>query len=85
MQALKKASSGVYCGPLRLLAVENAERLNKEGLACDLVTGQERTRVEGAKHVSCTVEMASVTEPVEVAVIDEIQACISMRKPCYFT
>jgi coenzyme F420-reducing hydrogenase delta subunit len=73
MQALKNARSGVYCGPLRLLAVENAERLNAEGIPCDLVTGQESTLVEGAKHVSCTVEMTSLTEPVDVAVIDEIQ------------
>lgn len=74
LQALKAAPSGVYCGPLRLLALEVFERLNKEQLPCDLVTGQERTEVPNAKHVSCTVEMASTAQLVDVAVIDEIQA-----------
>lgn len=48
-----------------------------QGVPCDLVTGEERQTVdpEGkqASHVSCTVEMCSVTTPYEVAVIDEIQ------------
>jgi ATP-dependent RNA helicase SUPV3L1/SUV3 len=63
----------VYCGPLRLLAVEVTERLNQEGLPCSLVTGQERINVAGARHVACTVEMASTTNLLDVAVIDEIQ------------
>jgi hypothetical protein len=33
--------SGVYCGPLRLLACEVSDRMNAEGLPCRLVTGQE--------------------------------------------
>ena len=50
-----------------------SDRLNADGLDCDLVTGQERVEVPGAQHVACTVEMASTTNVVEVAVIDEIQ------------
>lgn len=39
LQALMKASCGLYCGPLRLLAVEVYERLNDEGVPCNLLTG----------------------------------------------
>jgi ATP-dependent RNA helicase SUPV3L1/SUV3 len=38
---------------------------------CDLLTGQERTPVAGAKHVSCTVEMADVHRVRDIAVVDE--------------
>ena len=75
VQRLKRADSGVYCSPLRLLAWEVAEGLNADpeglGLTCDLVTGQERKVIEGSRHVACTVEMADVRKPIDVAVIDE--------------
>ena len=63
----------MYCGPLRLLAREVAQRLNKINVPCNLITGQERDEVEGAKHTSVTVEMAEVTTEYQCAVIDEIQ------------
>ena len=63
----------MYCGPLRLLAREVAQRLNKINVPCNLITGQERDEVEGAKHTSVTVEMADVTTEYQCAVIDEIQ------------
>ena len=68
-------SAGIYCGPLRLLAWEVAKRLNKAKVPCDLITGQEREEVDGAKHKAVTVEMADVTSDYQCAVIDEIQAC----------
>jgi len=75
VQKLKRAESGAYCSPLRLLAWEVAEGLNADpegrGLTCNLVTGQERKVVAGSRHVACTVEMADVRRPVDVAVIDE--------------
>ena len=70
---LRGARSGVYGGPLRLLAVEVHDRLSADGVACGLLTGQERRLVEGASHLACTVEMCSTETPVEVAVLDEIQ------------
>lgn len=78
-QALKAAKSGMYCGPLRLLAVEVYERLNQDGCHCNLVTGQERAEVPGATHSACTVEMASTANIVDVAVIDEIQVLPPLR------
>jgi hypothetical protein len=71
--ALKSAARGVYCGPLRLLAMEVYETLNSEGVRCSLVTGQEVLRVPGAGHVACTVEMAALHAHSDVAVLDEIQ------------
>uniref|UniRef100_A0A4W5K8D9 RNA helicase n=1 Tax=Hucho hucho TaxID=62062 RepID=A0A4W5K8D9_9TELE len=77
IQRYLAAKSGVYCGPLKLLAHEIFEKSNTAGVPCDLVTGEERTFVDAekrqAEHVACTIEMCSVTTPYEVAVIDEIQ------------
>ncbi|OQU91003.1 hypothetical protein SORBI_3001G092200 [Sorghum bicolor] len=73
LKRLEASSSGVYCGPLRLLAREIAQRLNKVNVPCNLITGQERDEIEGAKHSSVTVEMADVTTDYQCAVIDEIQ------------
>ncbi|XP_019763255.2 ATP-dependent RNA helicase SUV3 homolog, mitochondrial-like isoform X2 [Dendroctonus ponderosae] len=71
------AKSGVYCGPLKLLASEVFNKCNGRGTPCDLVTGEERKFADPLQnpsaHVACTVEMTSVTNPYEVAVIDEIQ------------
>jgi len=79
MEALAEADSGVYLAPLRLLALENYERLTNvrredgEPLAVSLVTGEERRLAENATHVASTVEMLDTRTPVQVAVIDEIQ------------
>lgn len=73
LKQLESSSSGVYCGPLRLLAWEIAKRLNKSNVPCDLITGQEREEVEGARHKSVTVEMADVSSDYDCAIIDEIQ------------
>ncbi|MED6273836.1 ATP-dependent RNA helicase supv3l1, mitochondrial [Characodon lateralis] len=77
IQRYLAAKSGVYCGPLKLLAHEIFEKSNSAGIPCDLVTGEERIFVDpegrAAGHVACTIEMCSVNTPYEVAVIDEIQ------------
>uniref|UniRef100_A0A8C1PE05 RNA helicase n=1 Tax=Cyprinus carpio TaxID=7962 RepID=A0A8C1PE05_CYPCA len=77
IQRFLAAKSGVYCGPLKLLAHEIYEKSNDAGVPCDLVTGEERIFVdqEGrtSGHIASTIEMCSVTTPYEVAVIDEIQ------------
>ena len=77
LERFTTAKSGVYCGPLKMLAVEVHAKTNKRGTDCDLVTGEERrlAREDGeqASHVACTVEMTNLAQPYEVAVIDEIQ------------
>jgi ATP-dependent RNA helicase SUPV3L1/SUV3 len=78
MEALMNAPSGVYLAPLRLLALENFERMQAarphgKELKVSLVTGEERRIAEGGTHVASTVEMLDSRTAVEVAVIDEIQ------------
>ena len=75
LQRLEQAKSGIYAGPLRLLAHEVYTRLNAKGIPCSLVTGEERRIPEGVESYmsSCTVEMVPLNKTVDVAVIDEIQ------------
>eukprot|EP00698_Gefionella_okellyi_P019459 TRINITY_DN5966_c0_g1_i1.p1 TRINITY_DN5966_c0_g1~~TRINITY_DN5966_c0_g1_i1.p1 ORF type:complete len:432 (+),score=46.89 TRINITY_DN5966_c0_g1_i1:64-1359(+) len=73
LQRLKTAETGVYCGPLRLLALEVYDKLNGEGVGCHLRTGEERRERPGAKHISSTIEMCQVDKRVDVGIIDEIQ------------
>ena len=73
LERLKQAESGVYLAPLRILALENYEKLNKEGVPCNLITGEEEIRVDNARHVCSTVEKLDANEIYDVAVIDEIQ------------
>lgn len=82
LQRFLSAKSAVYCGPLKMLAVEVYQKANAAGVPCDLVTGEERRYAStgtatqtntASSHVACTVEMSSVSTPYEVAIIDEIQ------------
>ncbi|KAI0018386.1 P-loop containing nucleoside triphosphate hydrolase protein [Xylariomycetidae sp. FL0641] len=75
LKALENAKSGMYAGPLRLLAHEVYTRFLAKGLKCALVTGEEQ-RIpdkEDSYFKSCTVEMTPLNTLVDVAVIDEIQ------------
>jgi ATP-dependent RNA helicase SUPV3L1/SUV3 len=75
LKRLEEAATGIYLGPLRLLAHEVYTRLNAKGKPCALVTGEEQRMPDGdqATMYSCTVEMAPLNTRFEVAVIDEIQ------------
>ena len=73
IQALENADTGIYLSPLRLLAYEQFDRLNKDGIYCSLVTGEEEIIVPDATHQSSTIEMLDVTKRYDVAVIDEAQ------------
>ena len=73
IQALKSAESGIYLGPLRLLAFEEFERLNKDGCLCNLKPGEEEIVVPGARHQSSTIEVLNIYNHYDVAVIDEAQ------------
>lgn len=78
---LMHARTGLYAGPLRLLAHEIWYRINAGQVApglgsrpCNLLTGDEVRTGEGLVGLtSCTVEMLPPELPIEVAVIDEIQ------------
>ncbi|CAN6484602.1 unnamed protein product [Victoria cruziana] len=73
LQRFMEAKKGVYCSPLRLLAMEVFDKVNTLGVYCSLHTGQEKKNVPFSNHVACTVEMVSTDELYDVAVIDEIQ------------
>lgn len=75
LQALEKSKTGIYAGPLRLLAHETFMRFQAKGKRCALVTGEEMRIPEGddSYFASCTVEMTPLNKRVDVAVIDEIQ------------
>jgi ATP-dependent RNA helicase SUPV3L1/SUV3 len=74
LKALENAKSGVYAGPLRLLAHEVYSRLNAKGKTCALLTGEEQRIPEVDQYfVSCTIEMTPLNAAMDVAVIDEIQ------------
>ncbi len=73
LKRMRESESGVYCGPLRLLAWEVHEKLLKQGCKCSLLTGQEQVAIDGSRHLSSTIEMLDLKTVVDVAVIDEMQ------------
>ena len=73
VERLKTAKKGVYLSPLRILALENYDKLNNEGIICDLMTGEEEIINENSTHVSCTIEKVNLKQSYDIAVIDEIQ------------
>ncbi|GAB4060558.1 helicase-related protein [Uliginosibacterium sediminicola] len=85
MAALAQARSGVYLAPLRLLALENYERLLEQEVKVSLVTGEERRLTEGATHVASTIEMLDTTRAIDIAVIDEIQMLEDLERGSAWT
>lgn len=73
MERLKEAKHGVYLSPLRVLALENYEKLNNSKILCNLLTGEEEIIKEGATHTSCTIEKVDLKKEYDIAIIDEIQ------------
>ncbi|KAK5098389.1 RNA helicase [Lithohypha guttulata] len=75
LKRLQETKNGFYAGPLRLLAHEVYSRFRANGIACDLVTGDDVRLDEDAdtKVYASTVEMVNTSRHHEVAVIDEIQ------------
>ncbi|CAB9508391.1 RNA helicase SUPV3L1, mitochondrial [Seminavis robusta] len=75
LQRLKQAKTGLYVGPLRLLAGEVYETLNSQGVYTSLVTGQEKREFAFCTHIAATVEMAGnlLDREFDVVVVDEIQ------------
>ena len=70
--ALSEAKSGMYLGPLRLLALEQRDRVVELGRPCSLITGEERDE-QSPTHSARTVEMTDFSRRFEVCVLDEMQ------------
>ncbi|KAJ1721621.1 RNA helicase [Coemansia erecta] len=89
LQRLQNSTAGVYCSPLRLLAFEVYQRMNKAGIACELLTGEDRRLpnygddgIEPTGYSTLGTAVTGLTsctiemaplKRCEVAVIDEIQ------------
>lgn len=85
LQALKALRSGYYAGPLRLLAREVYERFQKEGVSCNLITGEEVIpsidRYGNVAGISSgTIEMLPLHKKMDICVIDEIQMIVDERR-----
>ena len=73
LKELESATTGYYLAPLRLLALEGYENLQKNGIHVSLITGEEEIIDEESTHISSTIEMMNSSVDVDVCVIDEIQ------------
>lgn len=75
IEAMAAAEHGIYLSPLRLMALENQERIESMGVPCSLVTGEEEIIREGATHFCCTVEEFARFrhQHWDVVVVDEVQ------------
>lgn len=100
--ALKKITDapgirGIYCAPLRLLAIEVYNKFNKNHkIPCALRTGEiscgpgdsnefAPSDWSAAPLLSCTVEMADINRPYDIAIIDEIQMMADTQRGWAFT
>ncbi len=73
LNALAAEESGAYLAPLRLLALEGQEELERRGRAASYITGEERDIREGASFTASTIEMLDTRRVVDAVVIDEVQ------------
>ena len=73
MEELMAAENGIYLAPLRLLAYEQYEKMNRAGCPCSMITGEEQILMPGSFHQSSTIEMLNLSDEWEMAVIDEAQ------------
>ena len=79
-QRLKRAKTGVYLAPLRLLALEAQETLLKAGVDCGLSTGEEEDFREEDTHMAATAEKLEIRRRWDVAVIDECQMIADQQR-----
>src|SRR5690606_604919 len=70
---LVAGDSGAYLAPLRLLALEGQEEIEKRGKPSSYLTGEERDIREGASFIASTIEMMDSRRVVDTVVIDEVQ------------
>lgn len=73
LNELCEGSTGTYLAPLRLLALEGQEEIEKRGRTASYITGEERDIREGADFIASTIEMMDTQRVVDACVIDEVQ------------
>ena len=84
MESLRRCTGtggeAVYLAPLRLLAYEQFDVLNKDGYPCTLITGEEEIQVPFSRIQSSTMEMASLSRHYDCAVLDECQMVSDLER-----
>lgn len=85
MECLKESKKGVYLAPLRILALENYEKLKGENVKCSLLTGEEEIKTPENTHVCSTIEKLNLEEEYDVGIIDEIQMIADPRRGAAWT
>jgi hypothetical protein len=73
LNRLVEAGSGAYLAPLRLLALEGQEELEKRGAVASFLTGEERDLKDDAPFLASTIEMLDTNRRYDAVVIDEVQ------------
>ena len=93
---LKRAESGCYLSPLRMLTMEVHKGLTegyrdeetgffKDGIVCNLKTGPYRQISKYATHVASVIDMCNYEEEYDVAVIDEVQMIADPERGSHWT
>ncbi|HSH80419.1 MAG TPA: helicase-related protein [Herpetosiphonaceae bacterium] len=80
LNALCRHTSGVYLAPLRLLALEGQEEIERRGKLCSLLTGDERDLKPDALFRAQTIESLNYDEEVEAILIDEVQMLVDDQR-----
>lgn len=70
---LASHSNGAYLSPLRLLAWEGKEELEKRGHPTSLLTGEEKIIIENSSFSAQTIETLNFNNVYDCILIDEIQ------------
>lgn len=73
LNKLLEYKSGIYLAPLRLLALEGKEEIEKRGEFCSFITGEEREMLNDAKFIAQTIETFDFNKIIDAVLIDEIQ------------
>lgn len=84
LSEIANSFSSAYLAPLRLLALENYETLNNQGIPTSLITGEEKIIKNDAWCTSSTVECFNSEIEYESVVIDEIQMIDDKDRGAFF-
>jgi ATP-dependent RNA helicase SUPV3L1/SUV3 len=82
---LAKYNSGAYLAPLRLLALEGHDELNKRNIKNSFITGEEKKFIEGSKFSSQTIETFNFNKLVDAVFIDEVQMLLDPDRGWAYT
>jgi ATP-dependent RNA helicase SUPV3L1/SUV3 len=80
LNALCGHASGAYLAPLRLLALEGQEEIERRGKPCSLLTGDERDIKPDARFRAQTIESLNYEEEVDAILIDEVQMLVDEQR-----